>query len=236
MFVTRGRFTTGVAVADDASCAQLGDAILQLYSLASEAYRDEGVSWRSFCEDVAGVPVQRYRPEKSARVFLSDGTWHAAVDPFGPEAEMPSAADIAHELGAMVRRVLDAVPPRWPTIHQAAIVTSAVGRLIVMPVVRGFSVGPAYTADPDAGSLLAAVRAALPASERGENPGYAEALAAAGVDWRLLDGGATVHLESCRPATSGSPARAVPATGRSPGRPGWAAPTTWPRCAPQRCG
>ncbi|GIE90819.1 hypothetical protein [Actinoplanes regularis] len=198
VFVTRGRFTTGVAVEDD-SCAGLGDAILRLYALASDSYRDERASWRAFCGNVVGVPDREYRPEKTARVYLSGGTWHAAVDPFGPEVAIPAVpdADVPHELGTMVRGLLDATEPDWPTIREVSVKTSATGRLIVMPVVRMFLVGPARTAEPETASLLAAVRAALPESERepGESPNYAEALAAAGVDRHLLNGGATVYLE-----------------------------------------
>ncbi|BCY09984.1 hypothetical protein [Actinoplanes sp. L3-i22] len=196
-FVTRGRLTTGVAVDGDAAGAGLGEAILRLYALDPESYRDEQASWRRFCADVVGVPAWRYRPEKSARVFLSDDTWQVAVDPAGPEAEMPVGAvgDVPHELGAMVRGVLDAAEPRWPAIRQAMIMTLATGRLIVMPVVAATVVGPVFTAEPAV--LLAAVRAALAESDRdrGENPEYAEALAAAGIDWHLLNGCATVHLE-----------------------------------------
>ncbi|BEL05425.1 hypothetical protein Q0Z83_036160 [Actinoplanes sichuanensis] len=198
-FVTRGRFTTGVAVVGDASGARLGDVILRLYALDSDAYKDDGASWRTFCEDIVGVPVRRFSPEKSARVYLDDGTWHAVVDPFGPEATTPAvpAADVSHRLGAMVRRVLDEAEPQWPAIRQVIVATSAIGRLIVMPIVRGSFVGPVCIAEPDTASLLAAVRAALPESDRewGESPAYAEALPAAGVDRRLLNGCATVHLE-----------------------------------------
>lgn len=191
-FVTRGRFTTGIAADGDA----LGEALQRLYAMDAAAYRDGGASWQAFCEQVVGVEVRRYDPEKSARVFYSDGVWHAVVDPSGPEASMPAApdADVARELGAMVRGVLDAAAPRWPAIRQVMIMTSAGGGLVVMPFVRGELVGPAFPAQP---SLLSAVLAALPESdrERDDNPGYAAALDDAGIDRRLLDGCAIVHLE-----------------------------------------
>ncbi|WP_436536278.1 hypothetical protein [Actinoplanes sp. HUAS TT8] len=194
-FVTRGRFTTGIAVGDEG----LGEAILRLYALDPGSYRDGGVSWRAFCEDVAGVPVRRYHPEKTARVFFHDGRWQAVVDPSGPEETMSAGpgADVAPELGAMVRRVLDATEPCWPAIRQVVILTLGTGGLLVMPYVRGALVGPAGVADAESASLLAAVRAALPESDReqNDNPEYLDALAAAGVDQRLLDGCAGVYLQ-----------------------------------------
>ncbi|GLW35889.1 hypothetical protein [Actinoplanes regularis] len=57
VFVTRGRFTTGVAVEGDASGARLGEAILRLYALDSDSYRDERASWRAFCENVVSPPT-----------------------------------------------------------------------------------------------------------------------------------------------------------------------------------
>ncbi|GLY05291.1 hypothetical protein Acsp01_56700 [Actinoplanes sp. NBRC 101535] len=188
LFVTRGRFTTGVAVP---SRDRLGETILQLYKLSSW---DKADSWRAFCEDAAGVPARRYQPEKSARVYLSEDGWHVAVDLFGPEETLPSppADDLPQRLGATVCRLLDATAPNWPALRKAVIRTMATGELLVMPVERGFAVGPARVASPHE-----ALPTALADSDRepGEAPNYAEALAEAGINRRLLDGCAAVHVE-----------------------------------------
>lgn len=201
MFVTRGRFTTGAHIADGASDEQLGQTILDVYAMPSEPWKNDRGPWRDFCTNVVGIPADRYQPEKSARVFHSNGQWT-----FGtysdPDVSIPGDATPG-ELGAFVRRELAALEPDWPTVRCAAMETSASGGLVVMPAVRSSLVGPARLVEAAAGPLLAAVRAALADSddEHRDHRDYLEALAAVGIDPRLLRGAARFAVEELSTGT-----------------------------------
>ena len=86
-FVTRGRFTTGVRVPDDASGEELGRPIIDFY--ASTSGKEGREAWQVFRAGVAGVPSRRYQPEKCARVFLSRGVWTVAAS-FDGQASITS--------------------------------------------------------------------------------------------------------------------------------------------------
>ncbi|GGN07788.1 hypothetical protein GCM10010109_16330 [Actinoplanes campanulatus] len=201
MFVTQGRFTTGAHIADGASDEQLGQTILDVYAMPSEPWKNDRGPWREFCANVVGIPADRYRPEKSARVFQRMEKWTFGTY-FDPDVSIPGDATPA-ELGAFVRRELAALEPDWPTVRCAAIETSAAGGVVVMPAVRTRLVGPARPVEAEAGPLLAAVRAALADSDddRREHRDYLEALAAADIDPRLLRGAARLAVEELSTGT-----------------------------------
>ncbi|MEU8664295.1 hypothetical protein [Actinoplanes philippinensis] len=199
MFVTRGVQTTGVHVGEELSDAELGEAILEFYGRPGVAEADRGEAWRTFCADVAGVPVRRYRPEKSARVFREtddSGTWCVVAGYISDGIPVPvePAVDFPQRLGAVVRRELAALAPHWPRVRSAVIMTTATGRWVVVPHDDRTVAGPAHAVDAAPGPLLTAVRAALADSGGAAMP-WADSLAAAGIDPRLLHGCARVLFD-----------------------------------------
>jgi hypothetical protein len=199
-FVTRGWASTGVAVADGVSDERLGAVMSALHARppAGAAGRDRS-PWQVFCEDVAGVTMRRYGPEKRVRAYLSGGIWNLVADSHDPDAEVRRvpAADGPAALGATMRDYLESLAPRWPVARRVMIYTMATGRVVVMPNIDAGAVGPARVADPEPGSLLPAVRAAFAGADRERTgaPAYQDALAAAGVDPHWLHGNAEVTLD-----------------------------------------
>ncbi len=204
MYVTQVWGSTGVRVDDHISDARLGEVIVeQLGRPTGRARPGERSAWQVFCEDVAGVAQQRFDPEKRVRAFRIDGIWQVDAKPrdMRAPARLVDAAEGLSGLGAAVRRELASLEPRWPTIRRIVIMTTATRHLVVMPSIGGYTVGPAHVVE--GAGLAEAVRAALADADlEGTNaPAYEAALAAAGVDARLLDGGARVDLEELSDGT-----------------------------------
>jgi hypothetical protein len=201
-FVTRGWASTGVAVEDGISDERLGEVMLDLYERppAGPSGRERS-PWQVFCEDVAGVTMRRYGPEKRVRAYTSDGMWNVVADSHDPDAEVRRVP--AATLGATMRAYLDSLAPRWPTIRCVMVFTTATGRVVVMPLIDARPVGPARVTGPEADALLPVVRAAFGDAdpERTGAPAYEKALAAAGVDPHWLDGGAEVMLDELSDGT-----------------------------------
>lgn len=204
LYVTQQWGSTGVRVDDDISDEELGQVVLDrlgspaLLGLAALLPYRGRTPWQIFCEDVAGVPVHRYRPEKRVRAFGSAGAWQVDAKPQGvdsPAREVPAAEGL-RGLGAAVRRELALIAPRWPAIRRTVVMTAATRQLVVMPDVEGHLVGPACVLrlDATAADLCDAVRAALPEAitHRAAVEAYTGALSAVGIDEHRLDGGARV--------------------------------------------
>ena len=161
MYATRGWASTGVAVEDGISGERLGAVMLALHAGPSvDTSPRERSPWQVFCEDVVGVTMLRYGPEKRVRAYLSDGAWNVVADSHDPDAEVRRvpAADGPAALGAALLGYVESLAPRWPMVRRVMILTTATGRLVVMPNIGAYTVGPARVADPDAQSLLPAVR------------------------------------------------------------------------------
>jgi hypothetical protein len=206
MYATRGWASTGVAVEDGISGERLGAVMLALHARPSAPTSPrERSPWQVFCEDVVGVTMRRYGPEKRVRAYLSDGVWNVVADSHDPDAEIHRvpAADGPAALGATLLAYLDSLAPRWPMVRRVMIFTMATGRVVVMPNIGAYTVGPARVADPDAASLLPAVRAAFADAdaERTGAPEYRQALMAAGVDPHWLHGNAEVTLDELSDGT-----------------------------------
>jgi hypothetical protein len=236
MYVTRqwGR-STGVRVDDGISDAGLGEVILaQLDRPDVPAFRfgrlrhwRKRTPWEIFCEDVVGVPDWRFRPEKRVRAFEIDGVWQVDAKPTIMEApaRVVAAGEGVRGLGAAVRRELASLDPRWPTVAQVIIMTTATHQLVVMPNIDSSTVGPARILAPpvEVTALVEAVRAALADAdfERKNPPAYEAALSAAGIDPHLLDGGVQVILAELSDGTvqltsfaDGDPTEEQPRLGR----------------------
>ncbi|HWS33123.1 MAG TPA: hypothetical protein VN408_10315 [Actinoplanes sp.] len=191
--VTYGPDTNGVAVGDDVSDTGLGEVIIAVLRRTSGT----GAS----CEEVAGVPPEEYRPEKSAWVEFDDGVWTVSTAPSFEEVVLTPDGpvdDTPRRLGELVRRELDAARAWWPTVREAAVKTLADGRWLVVPVSGGWVTEGGRVIEPDSASLLAVLPVVLAGSYsewRGFPPAFRELLAAAGVDFHLLHGGATVVVD-----------------------------------------
>jgi hypothetical protein len=215
MYVTQQWGSTGVRVDDGISDRKLGKVILEQLGRPAVATLRFGVPqrpgertpWQTFCEDVVGVPVRRFRPEKRVRALKVAGGWQVDAKPHDVDA--PAWAVAASEgprgLGAAVRHELASIDPRWPMVRRVIITTAATHQLVVMPSIDGYTVGPARILGPaiEATALREAVRAALADAdvERKDAPAYAAALSAGALDPRLLDGGAQVILDELSDGT-----------------------------------
>jgi hypothetical protein len=203
-YVTQVWGSTGVRVDDHICDARLGEVIVeQLARPTAGARPGDRSAWQVFCEDVAGVTQQRFDPEKRVRALRVDGGWQVDAKPRDVQApaRFVDAAEGLSGLGAAVRRELASIEPRWPTVRRIVIMTTATRHLVVMPSVGGYTVGPVQVVE--GAGLPQAVRAALADAdlERTNAPDYEAALAAAGVDARVLDGGARVRLEELSDGT-----------------------------------
>ncbi|MFD0580633.1 hypothetical protein [Dactylosporangium darangshiense] len=193
-------FSAGVHVADGASDQVLGATVLEQLQQRSRPplpiRSKEPNPWHAFCERVAGVPVRQYRPEKRVRALRTDEGWQVDRRPGDMDApvRIVDPADGLAALGAAVRRELASMEPRWPTVRRVMIMTAATGQVVVMPNVDGYCVGPARVVEA-AAALHDAVLGALGDAEPGGGPAFEAALTAAGLDPRLLHGGARIILD-----------------------------------------
>ncbi|MET7396561.1 hypothetical protein ABZS66_24075 [Dactylosporangium sp. NPDC005572] len=173
-------FSGGVRVEDGVPARRLGQLV------AEQLHRPAGDgAWREFCETVAGVAVRKFRPEKRVRAYRSGGAWHVDAKPH--DADAPTHTVAADELGAAVLRELAALDPRWPVVRRVEVTTMATGELYVRSSAGG------HTAVPD--TLRDTVRRALAEAD--------DSLlgAPAGIDRRLLDGGAEVMVDELSDGT-----------------------------------
>src|SRR5947207_2469220 len=142
--------TTGVRVDDGISDGMLGTVILeQLGRPAVSSLRfgvpqrpGERTPWQIFCEDVVGVPVRRFRPEKRVRALQVAGGWQVDVKPHDGDApaRVVAASEGPRGLGAAVRRELDSIDPCWPVVRRIILMTTATHQLVVMPNIGGYTV------------------------------------------------------------------------------------------------
>ncbi|WP_238011834.1 hypothetical protein KZZ52_13425 [Dactylosporangium sp. AC04546] len=184
MYVTgTWAFSGGVRVEDGVTARRLGELVAeQLHRPAEDG------AWQGFCETVAGVTVRQFRPEKRVRAFTTGGAWQVDAKPQDPEAPAHPVADgDPAALGSAVLRELAALDPRWPVVRRVLVTTMATGELYVMSSAGG------HTAGPD--TLLDTVRRALAEADD------AVLGAPAGIDGRLLHGGAEVIVDELSDGT-----------------------------------
>ncbi|GAA3208268.1 hypothetical protein [Dactylosporangium siamense] len=208
-YVTGTWGSSGVRVADTVGVADLGLLIRHHEHLRTERRYPwsppvERTPWDVFCEEVAGVATRRYRPEKRVRAYQVDRRWQVDAKPEDRDAPARAVPGDLAALGAEVRRELALMQPRWPTLRQVVLLTTAARQLVVMPSIGGWSVGPARVLDLTAGgpALPDAVRAGLTDSDRDhtEAPAYEAALAAVSVKPGSI-GRASVSLEELSDGT-----------------------------------